>query len=496
MPARYPLTDARLTIAAAIALVLASCNDDVTTGNSEIKADTEIQSQELAQARDDDTRPNIVVVFTDDHGYADLGVQGVLGDVVTPHIDQLAADGARMTAGYVTAPQCTPSRAGLITGRYQQRFGLDDNSFTPMPLSETTLAERLQDAGYATGMVGKWHLDIDENSQDFDNSTVTLDERTPYFPDQRGFADVYTGFWKQWWTNFDLQGNTVTVGSRPNEDYRLDVATDAGLTFIERHRQEPFFLYLNYYAPHVPLEAPDNYLSRFTNISEIRRRYGLAMMSAVDDGVGKLREKLDSYQLSDNTLIFFISDNGAPLGIHRLDLPIEDVSGEWDGSLNDPLIGEKGMLSDGGIRVPYIVSWPGTIPAGAVVDTAVSTLDVASTSLTAAGLEVPQELDGENLLPTLIEQSTELEQRPLYWRFWSQSAIRKGTWKYLKAGSDHEFLFDMTTTGETLNVLAEHPDIADELRAELTQWSADLYRPGIPDESLTGPELEWYQHYF
>ena len=490
---RDRLTVARLTIAAAITLVLASCNDGASITGSENKADTTLVQ---AQVRDDDSRPNIVVVFTDDHGYADLGVQGVLGDVVTPHIDQLAADGARMTAGYVTAPQCTPSRAALITGQYQQRFGLDDNRFTPMPLTETTLAERLQDAGYATGMVGKWHLDIDQNSQDFDNSTVTLAERAPYFPDQRGFEDLYAGFWKRWWTNFDLEGNTLSAASRPNTDYRLDVATDAGLTFIDRHKQEPFFLYLNYYAPHVPLEAPDNYLSRFSNIPELRRRFGLAMISAIDDGVGKLREKLDSHQLSDNTLIFFISDNGAPLGIHKLDLPIEDTSGDWDGSLNDPFIGEKGMLSDGGIRVPYIVSWPGTRPAGVVVDTPVSTLDVASTSLTAAGAEVPQVLDGSNLLPTLTEQSTELAERPLYWRFWSQSAIRKGDWKYLKAGSDHEFLFNMNVAGETQNVLNEYPDIAEELLAELTQWSAELHRPGIPDESLIGPELEWYQHYF
>ena len=273
MPVRSQLTVARLTIAAAITLVLASCNDGASITGSENKADTTLVQ---AQVRDDDSRPNIVVVFTDDHGYADLGVQGVLGDVVTPHIDQLAADGARMTAGYVTAPQCTPSRAALITGQYQQRFGLDDNRFTPMPLTETTLAERLQDAGYATGMVGKWHLDIDQNSQDFDNSTVTLAERAPYFPDQRGFEDVYAGFWKRWWTNFDLEGNTLSAASRPNTDYRLDVATDAGLTFIDRHKQEPFFLYLNYYAPHVPLEAPDNYLSRFSNIPELRRRYGLA----------------------------------------------------------------------------------------------------------------------------------------------------------------------------------------------------------------------------
>lgn len=155
-----------------------------------------------------------------------------------------------------------------------------------------------------------------------------------------------------------------------------------------------FFLYLAYYAPHVPLEATDKYLSRFSNIAETRRQHGLAMLSAIDDGVGLIREKLEENQLDDNTLKFFISDNGAPLGIHKLDLPINDKDGFWDGSLNEPMVGEKGMLSEGGIRVPYLVSWPGKIPAGVVSDTPVTTLDVATTSIAAAGLEIPIDLDG------------------------------------------------------------------------------------------------------
>ncbi len=482
----------RILSAIAMACALISCGESTISLPAEFPEPTESQ----AETRDTDDRPNIIVVFTDDQGYADLSAQGVLGDIVTPHLDQLAADGARMTSGYATAPQCTPSRAGLMTGRYQQRFGLDDNRYTPMPLSETTIADRLKAAGYATGMVGKWHLEIDQNSQDYDNSTITSAERTPFFPNERGFDDVYYGYRNTWWTTFDLEGNTLPPKHRKNTDYRLDASTDAGIAFIERHKQHPFFLYLAYFAPHVPLEATDDYLARFPNAAETRRKYGLAMMSAIDDGIGRIREKLAADQLSDNTMIFFISDNGAPLGIHKLDLPIDNNGGAWDGSLNDPMVGEKGMLSEGGIRVPYIVTWPGKIPTGIVSDTPVTTLDVASTSMAAAGLEIPTELDGADLLPELSGDAM-LEERSIYWRFWNQAAIRKGEWKYLKAGSDYEFLFNMNTpTPETENVLDAYPGIAEELRQDLNSWSQELQRPGLSDVPLNNQEEDWYNHYF
>lgn len=473
---------------------LAACTDEQSKSPVSSEVDTGLSNLQQIQARDNDQRPNIIVVFTDDQGYADLGAQGVLDDIITPNIDQLAADGVRMTSGYATAPQCTPSRAGLITGRYQQRFGLDDNRFTPMPLTETTIATRLKDAGYKTGMVGKWHLQIDQNSQNFDTSTLTAEQRIPYLPDQRGFEDVFFGAVKNWRINYDLEGNTVTTKQERLDDYRLDLASDASLVFIDRHKHTPFFLYVAYYAPHVPLEATEKYLSRFPDASSTRRQYGLAMMSAIDDGVGRIREKLMAEQLTDNTLVFFISDNGAPLGIHKLDLPIDDPSGVWDGSLNDPMIGEKGMLSEGGIRVPYIVSWPGTLPTGVVSDTPVTTLDVAATSLAAAGSEVPAELDGNNLLPEL-SGGPALAERSLFWRFWNQSAVRRGQWKYLQAG-ESQFLFDLqTTTPETENLIDAFPSIAAELQDELATWASELYRPGIPD-TLSETETTWYEHYF
>lgn len=454
-----------------------------------------IPTKQEMQNRDLDERANILVIFTDDQGYADLGVSGILGDVHTPNLDQLAADGVRLTSGYATAPQCTPSRAGLLTGRYQQKFGLDDNTNTPMPLTQSTLANRLQDAGYATGMAGKWHLEVDINSKAFDASSMPLAERTPYFPDERGFDDVYFGYTNTWWTNYDLAGKTVPIAYRKNQDYRLDVTTDAGLAFIERHKQEPFFLYMSYYAPHVPLLATEKYLSRHENVANNRRKHALAMISAIDDGVARLRENLADNGLSDNTLIFFISDNGAPLGLHKLDQPIDDHTGIWDGSLNEPWVGEKGMLAEGGIRVPYLVAWPDNLPTNSVLDNAVSTLDVAATSLAVAGIGEVAEMDGENLLPYLRGENFDLENRPLYWRFWNQAAIRKGNWKYLSAG-DREYLFDLGNNHEHENLINRHPNIAAQLKTQLGDWSKELYRPGLPPvEGIRGQERAWYDFY-
>ena len=455
---------------------------------------------EIAAAMDA-AKPNIVVVVTDDQGYTDLGTHGIASDVQTPNIDQLAADGILMTSGYSTAPQCTPSRAALVTGRYQQKFGVDDNTFTPMPRDEITLAQRLQDAGYQTGMVGKWHLEPNVKSVVVDPSSLSPQELVSYFPDQRGFNDVYVGYRDNWRTNFDLAGNDVPVSGRDNLDYRLDVATEAALAFIDRHQEEPFFLYLSYYAPHVPLEAPQEYLSRFPDIVDERRRYALAMMAAVDDGVGAVRERLQQYGLTDNTLVFFISDNGAPLGIYKLDLPVDDDAGEWDGSLNEPWVGEKGMLSEGGVRVPYIVSWPARLPSGQVYNQAVSTLDVAPTSLAAAHLAVPAALDGVDLVPHLLStvesenMDTSLSERSLYWRFWSQAAVRKGRWKYLLAG-EREFLFDMQANHENENLIGQYPDIAMALHNELGDWSASLYRPGLPTRAFNNKEQAWFDFYF
>lgn len=455
------------------------------------------------------TKPNIIVIFTDDMGYADLGVQGVVSDIKTPNIDRLAKGGVRMTSGYVTAPQCVPSRAGLLSGRYQQRFGVDDNGAIPMPLSEVLISERMQQAGYVTGMAGKWHLEplhvqptwIKKNIPEIKDkkqyvpSDIPREMKMPYYPPERGFNEYFYGSMYNVLANYDLDGNSTDQQWIKTSGYRLENQTEAAVSFINRNHDEPFFFYLSYFAPHVPLEATKKYLDRFPGDMPERRRYCLAMLSAVDDGVGRIMETLSNYNIDENTLIFFISDNGAPLKIEKKDIPISFKGGAWDGSLNEPWVGEKGMISEGGIRVPYIVSWPAVLPKGKVYDHPVISLDVAATSLAAAGMTKADELDGANLIPFLTKEKNGQPHEALFWRFWDQSAIRKGNWKFLKAGN-REFLFDLSTVEhERKNLIWNYPQRAETMKKELQEWGEELKNPGIPDGEIVR-EKKWYDHYF
>ena len=425
----------------------------------------------VATAEENRQQPNLIVIFTDDHGYADLSCQGILSDVKTPHIDALAASGARMTSGYVTAPQCVPSRAGLLTGKHQNRFGVESNG---LPLdgfdSELTIAERLKAVGYATGMIGKWHL----------GPTAKIVDH--------GFDDVF--YRGGSWTNFDIEGNTVPPGTNFNDLYHLDAGSAAAKAFIKRHHDEPFFLYLAYRAPHVPLDATKKYLSRFPGEMPERRRQALAMLSAVDDGVGGVVDSLREYGIEENTLIFFIGDNGAPLKIHKHDAPGGGPG--WDGSLNDPLNGEKGMLSDGGMRVPFVVSWKGTIPGGQVDDRPVISLDVAATACAIAGVPDDPALDGVNLIPFLNGNDNGMPHETLYWRWIAQAAVREGRWKYLRGGS-REYLFDLSTDKEERrNLLLKHPDTAAALSKKLTAWASEMQPPGLETKQMS----EVWEQYF
>lgn len=455
------------------------------------------------------SKPNIIVIFADDLGYADLGIQSMMSDIKTPNLDQLAADGVRMTAGYVTAPQCVPSRAGLLSGRYQQRFGVDHNGTIPMPLEEVLLPQRLKKAGYVTGMTGKWHLEPLHVQQDWvrkemphlkdkqklEPSDIPLARKMPYYPSARGFDEYFYGPMNRIWANYDLSGNTIESQWFQAEGYRLDIQTDATLAFIDRNHDKPFFFYLPYFAPHVPLEATEKYLSRFPGEMPERRRYCLAMMSAIDDGVGKIRQRLKQHQIAENTLIFFISDNGAPLKITKEDKPISFKGGAWDGSLNDPWVGEKGMIAEGGIRVPFVVSWPAALPAGSSYHHPVSALDVAATAVAVAGLKEPKELDGTNLVPYLNGKKKGLPTKYMYWRFWDQSAVRNGDWKFLKAGN-REFLFDLSSPDhEKVNLVQQYPQKVRKLKRKLEKWGAELHTPGIPDGEIRR-EAKWYDHYF
>lgn len=450
--------------------------------------------------------PNVIVIFTDDMGYADVGAQNQLNDVKTPNIDSIALNGVKMTHGYVTAPQCTPSRAAMVTGRYQQRFGVDDNRYTPMPLNVKTLGEHFQNIGYTTGLAGKWHLEIDQNSKEWlsqnysttNPQSVPLEIRKKYFPNNRGYTDTYFGYKNNYWTTFDIEGNTKSESYIQNNAYRVDVVSDAAVSFIRRNHNKPFYLHVAHYAPHVPLEATQKYLDRFSNVNIQRRKYALAMISAVDDGVGRILNTLEEYELLDNTLIFFISDNGAPLGLDMSNVPINVHQEAWDGSKNTPLVGEKGMLSDGGIRVPFLVQWPKRIPAGTSIHQPVISLDAAYTALKVSGASqsVLNQLDGVDIMPALTGSTEYLGQRALFWRFWAQSAVRVGQWKYIKAGPDLEYLFDMNSPEqENLNLFSSNPEKVQELKALLAEWEKTLPRQ-VDNPQLNQEEKSWYNYFF
>lgn len=315
-------------------------------------------------------KPNVIVILTDDMGWADLGVQGAEKDLKTPHLDALAAAGVRCSSGYITAPQCSPSRAGLITGCFQQRYGIDTIPDVPLPREAVTLAERLSPAGYRCGFVGKWHLEPNPLSVKWmekelpgyskaskENPKIPLPQILRYGPGQQGFHEFFWGEMTSYRANFALDGRDLKPEGESvpmPKDFRIDVQTQAAVTFIERNHAKPFYLHIGYYGPHTPLEATQKYLDRFPGPMPERRRYALAMIAAIDDGIGEIMEKLRAHGLEKNTLIMFTSDNGAPLKINKPDSPIKGDPGGWDGSLNTPWVGEKGMLSEGGIRVPML----------------------------------------------------------------------------------------------------------------------------------------------
>jgi arylsulfatase A-like enzyme len=454
-------------------------------------------------------KPNIIVILTDDLGYADLGVQGQERDVRTPNLDRFAAEGVRFTSGYITAPQCSPSRAGLITGRYQQRLGIDTIPDLPPPLESVTLAERLKPAGYISGQIGKWHLE--PNALCLKWAATQLPDQTPnaakrvvipeaqrqrFMPQAQGFDDYFTGEINAYFANFDLTGATVTPAWHKDQRFRVDVQTDAALAFLQRNHAKPFFLYLNYFAPHTPLELPPAYAAQFPPDLPLRRRAALAMIAAIDHGVGRIVAALRSHGIDQNTLVFFTSDNGAPIHTRR-DSPLDADMGGWDGSLNTPLFGEKGMLSEGGIRVPMLARWPGKFPAGKIFDHPVSSLDFAATANALAGLPRDPELDGVDLTPHLTGANSAAPHDALYWRFWSQAAVREGRWKLLFKSGEPDRLFDLgTDEHERRNLASAHPDRVATLRRKLEAWTAQLQPRGLPTDRRNAQEHAWYREYF
>lgn len=409
----------------------------------------------LAAAR----RPNVIMILADDLGYAGIGVQGCK-DVPTPRIDSIAASGVRFTSGYVSCPVCSPTRAGLMTGRYQQRFG---HEFNPgpadqaeenfgLPLSETTIADRMKALGYRTGMVGKWHLgykpDLHPTKRGFEEFFGFLGGANDYFHTERRQRDsIYRG--------------TEKVEEK---EYLTRAFAREAAAFIERRKTDPFFLYLAFNAVHGPLQADKEYLARFSTIAEERRRTHAAMLTALDDGVGAVLDKVRGAGLENDTLILFVSDNGGPT--------------PQTTSSNAPLRGFKGQVWEGGIRVPFLAKWKGTIPAGRTVNDPVIALDVLPTAVAAAGGAVPRGLDGVNLLPRMTGKSSAAPHESLYWRFGAQGAIRKGDWKLTRLQGEAPHLANLgQDIGEQKNLAETEPAKLRELTADWDKWNAELKAP-------------------
>jgi uncharacterized sulfatase len=433
-----------------------------------------------------ESKPNIILIYTDDHGHADLGIHGVMKDIKTPNLDALARSGVVATHGYSTAPQCVPSRGGLMTGKFQGRFDLDNNGSALDGFNkETTIATRLQSAGYVTAQFGKWHLGP--------QNEIT----------RHGFKHVYSQHGGQKFAaNISIEGKDRPMSDLAPEAYHLDGCSRAAASIIERYKDQPFFLYVAYRGPHTPLDAPQSYMDRFPGQMPERRRAALAMLSAIDDGVGLITGTLDKHGLTKKTLIFFIGDNGAPLKIHKIDSPLNGDAGGWDGSLNTPLNGEKGMLAEGGMSTPFLIAWPGVIPGGQTYVHPVSALDFAATAVKVAVASVPDgaanaaaTLDGVNLLPHLTGENKAPPHETLYWRWMAQSAVREGNWKLLRGG-EREYLYDLSTDREEKhNLAAQHPEIATRLRAQLKTWADGLTPPGMALGPMAATWNDYFDHY-
>jgi len=409
-----------------------------------------------------DRVPNIVLIVADDLGYGELGCYGGQ-QIPTPRIDSLATNGVRCTSGYVSCPVCSPTRAGLLTGRYQQRFGHEfnpgpiqnrENDARGLPTDQRTIAERLRAVGYATGLVGKWHLGSRPQMQ----------------PQQRGF-DEFFGFLGGAHSYFNAQAdmrNAILRGTQVVDEpqYLTEaLAREAG-AFIDRHAEKPFFLYLAFNAVHAPLEAPAPLVDKFATLEPEKRRTFAAMLTALDMGVGSVLDRLAKHELTDRTLIFFISDNGGPTPMTT--------------SQNGPLRGFKGQTHEGGIRVPFLVQWKDRLPAGLVYDEPVISLDVLPTAMAAAAtpLAPTTKVDGVNLLPYLSDNQTESPHTDLYWRFGDQWAIRRGPWKLVHSEAEGSQLYDLTSdVGETRDLTAKQPHLAGELKAAWDKWDAQLADP-------------------
>ena len=452
---------------------------DTTTGNEESQRSPKVRATHrtrtwffawlaliavclpaFAQGR----KPNILFIVGDDMGYADVGFQGCK-DIPTPNLDKLAKSAVRCTSGYVSAPYCSPCRAGLLTGRYQQKFGHEFNPSgedTGLPVTEKTIADRLKAAGYKTGLVGKWHLGSKPEMQ----------------PQKRGFEEFF-GFLGGSHSFFKWDGMLRGTNPVSGTEYFTDAFGREACEFIERHREQPWFLYLAFNAVHTPMHATEAGLAKFAGITDQQRRTYAAMMFAMDENIGRVLKKISDTKQEENTFIIFISDNGGPT------MPGTTVNG----SINEPLRGSKRSTLEGGIRVPFLVSWKGQVKPG-IYDQPVLQLDLTATALEIAGV-MEKGLDGVNLLPFLSGEKKGPPHDALYWRFGEQMAIRSGDYKLVRYDSNVEThtgkrnqpiagpkLYNLAKDiGEKDDLFSSMPEKAKELQSKWDAWDALLMQP-------------------
>ncbi len=402
-------------------------------------------------------KPNIVILFADDAGYIDFGFTGT-EDFKSPRIDALAAESVVCTNGYVTASVCSPSRAGLMTGRYQQRFGHEANlrgKDVGLPLSEDTIADLLKPLGYTSCAIGKWHL----------GGTDAM------HPLERGF-DEFHGFLlgsRTYWSKKDpdkVTQRSLMNGKKviPEDDnrYLTDWMADEANAFINSHKDEPFFLYVAFNAVHTPMEAPKHLVQSFPDIKNKKRQKLAAMTLSLDNAVGSILDTLNANDLDENTIVFFLNDNGGAT---------------TNASDNGPLRGMKGSKWEGGIRVPYTVRWPNHLTPSSF-DYPVSSLDIASTAVAVGGGNVSQKLDGVNLIPFLSGDIADAPHDSLFWRRGPAGAVRSGDWKLIRVDHEPPLLFNLESdVSETANLAPHYPQQVSKMLELYDNWEQELVEP-------------------